>query len=332
MKLAPFPWFGGKSRAAPLVWSALGKVKNYVEPFAGSLASLLARPWEGERLVETINDKDAMLCNFWRAVAAEPETVAGWADWPVNETDLTARHVALVERIPAVTARLEAEADWHDAQLAGWWVWGCNAWLGSGWCSGTGPWIRDGDRLVKRTPGRGVNRQLPHLGDPGRGVNRQLPHLGTPGQGVNRQLPHLGTPGRGVAEWFTWLAERLRWVRVCCGDWRRVVQPSVLRCGDPCGVLLDPPYEQGTAGLYSAEVEGIATEAAEWAFANGDNPSLRIVLCGHVGQHEVPPGWEVEIWERSGGYEADGRKAEEFKECLWLSPHCHHSIAGPLFA
>lgn len=41
---APFPWFGGKSRAAPLVWSALGDVANYVEPFAGSLAVLLARP------------------------------------------------------------------------------------------------------------------------------------------------------------------------------------------------------------------------------------------------------------------------------------------------
>lgn len=38
---APFPWFGGKSRAAPLIWEALGDVRNYVEPFAGSLAVLL---------------------------------------------------------------------------------------------------------------------------------------------------------------------------------------------------------------------------------------------------------------------------------------------------
>lgn len=41
---APFPWFGGKSRAADLVWSRFGDVQNYVEPFAGSLAVLLARP------------------------------------------------------------------------------------------------------------------------------------------------------------------------------------------------------------------------------------------------------------------------------------------------
>jgi len=54
---APFPWFGGKSRAAARVWAALGDVPNYVEPFAGSLAVLLARPHEPR--VETVNDLDA---------------------------------------------------------------------------------------------------------------------------------------------------------------------------------------------------------------------------------------------------------------------------------
>ncbi len=41
---APFPWFGGKSRVAHLVWERFGDVGNYVEPFAGSLATLLGRP------------------------------------------------------------------------------------------------------------------------------------------------------------------------------------------------------------------------------------------------------------------------------------------------
>ena len=50
---APFPYFGGKSRIAHLVWERFGDVPNYVEPFAGSLAVLLGRPmvnlpiWEG---------------------------------------------------------------------------------------------------------------------------------------------------------------------------------------------------------------------------------------------------------------------------------------------
>jgi hypothetical protein len=49
---APFPWYGGKSRAAPLIWRAFGNVPNYVEPFAGSLAVLLARPHDPK--VETV--------------------------------------------------------------------------------------------------------------------------------------------------------------------------------------------------------------------------------------------------------------------------------------
>ena len=41
---APFPYFGGKRRAAPIIWAALGDPGGYVEPFAGSAAVLLARP------------------------------------------------------------------------------------------------------------------------------------------------------------------------------------------------------------------------------------------------------------------------------------------------
>ena len=71
---APFPWFGGKARAASLVWEALGDVANYVEPFAGSAAVLLARPHAGR--CETINDLDGMVSNFWRAVRSQPDAVA----------------------------------------------------------------------------------------------------------------------------------------------------------------------------------------------------------------------------------------------------------------
>lgn len=42
--VAPFPYFGGKRQVAAEVWARFGEVTNYVEPFAGSLAVLLARP------------------------------------------------------------------------------------------------------------------------------------------------------------------------------------------------------------------------------------------------------------------------------------------------
>lgn len=70
---APFPWFGGKSRAAHLVWDRFGNVPNYVEPFAGSLAVLLARPHEPA--IETVNDLDCFIANFWRAAKSDPEAV-----------------------------------------------------------------------------------------------------------------------------------------------------------------------------------------------------------------------------------------------------------------
>ena len=39
---APFPYYGGKARIALAVWRELGDVTVYAEPFAGSLAVLLA--------------------------------------------------------------------------------------------------------------------------------------------------------------------------------------------------------------------------------------------------------------------------------------------------
>ena len=63
----------------------------YVEPFAGSLACLLARP-DGPGQREIVCDLDGGISNFWRAVEAEPDLVAAWADYPTFHADLTARH------------------------------------------------------------------------------------------------------------------------------------------------------------------------------------------------------------------------------------------------
>ena len=60
---APFPYFGGKSRAASLVWERFGTVVNYVEPFFGSGAVLLACPEQQRPRVETVNDFNAHLAN-----------------------------------------------------------------------------------------------------------------------------------------------------------------------------------------------------------------------------------------------------------------------------
>ena len=112
---APFPWFGGKSRCAHLVWARFGCVPNYVEPFFGSGAVLLGRPHEAR--TETVNDKDCYLSNFWRAVQHDPESVAAYADWPVNEADLHARHRWLVEQ-HGFRERMMGDPDYFDARIA----------------------------------------------------------------------------------------------------------------------------------------------------------------------------------------------------------------------
>jgi hypothetical protein len=136
----------------------------------------------------TLNDLDGFIANFWRAVAADPDSVARFVDWPVNEIDLFARHVWLLKQEGALRAKLEADPDWFDAKIAGWWCWGACCWIGTGWCSGDGPhWIDEAGNRTRRQGG-GVAAKLPHLGNAGRGVNRKLPYLGgrNAGQGVHR--------------------------------------------------------------------------------------------------------------------------------------------------
>ena len=48
-------------------------------------------------LNESVNDLDGNIANWHRAVAADPNTVAFYASQPVNELDLTARHLWLVQ-------------------------------------------------------------------------------------------------------------------------------------------------------------------------------------------------------------------------------------------
>jgi len=117
---------------ASLIWRAFGDPVNFVEPFAGSLAVLLARPTAPR--VETVNDLDGYLTNFWRAVQAAPDEVSRWADWPVSELDLHARHRWLVGR-EDFRRRMRWDPEFYDAKIAGWWVWGISQWIGSGWCA-----------------------------------------------------------------------------------------------------------------------------------------------------------------------------------------------------
>ena len=337
---APFPYFGGKASVADMVWQALGDVPSYIEPFAGSAAVLLARPNDHAPVRETINDADGFVSNFWRAISRDPDAVAHHADYPVCERDLEARHYWLITEGAKRIAGLTADPDAFDAQVAGWWVWGACAWIGSGWCSGTGPWVVGED---------GGWRKLPHLGDAGRGINRKLPHLGDAGRGINRQLPHLGDAGRGesIRAWFCSLADRLRRVVVCSGDWKRLVNSETvmghnLSGSKIVGIFLDPPYgATRTANLYRVDSADVAADVAAWCLDNGADRRKRIVLAGYAADANEAlqaAGWHEreDIKKRNGaGYGnqtgADGNGKNRQRERLWLSPGCLAMDQGALF-
>ena len=284
---APFPWFGGKSRAASLVWARFGDVPNYVEPFAGSLAVLLARPTAPN--YETVNDKDFYLANFWRAVSIDPEAVAAAADWPVNEIDLHARHRWLLEQ-SSFREKMLADPEYYDAKIAGFWAWGVSAWIGHAWCERV-----DNPEKAKKS----------------------LPHLGT-GQGINTKR------ARDLSAYFLAIQSRLRRVRVACGDWSRVCGCASTINNGLTGVFLDPPYSVSRSQKYNEDAPGLSSEVREWALARGDDPKFRIALCGYEGEHDMPGSWECVPWKAHCGYGwrvGDGRQ-NRHRERIWFSPHC----------
>lgn len=413
---APFPYFGGKSRIADLVWERFGTVQNYVEPFFGSGAVLLCCPWPGH--TETVNDADGLLANFWRALQLDADAVAFYADWPVNEADLHARHRWLVDR-RSLVEELMSDPDWYDARAAGWWVWGISQWIGTGWCprlgatstqlpdlsgdsgaSGRGVHAKkpargltkDGElwkprphlgstgsegngthrgalaRQSKRPAigGRGhkssvggvhgqqLNRKMPYAGNAGRGGHRaqhlsqQLPELDhdrgdTAIVGLGQKMPFIASPspdrkqhGLGIHgithaaegalyDYFHALAARLRRVRVVCGDFERILGPSVTWRHGMTAVFLDPPYADAEHAISYSGGGNVWERVTAWCAANGDNTLLRIALCGYEGTWDAPAGWEAIKWRTSGGYgsQGNGRGRENARrEVVWFNKSC----------
>ena len=298
---ALFPYWGGKSVIAPLIWQRLGPVRHYLEPFAGSLAVLLARPHPPQ--VETINDRDGHLVNVYRALAQDPTTVAQWAEYPSSEVEVGARGDAVARARAGLTAQLFADHHFYDAELAGLWIYCQSTWIGSG---------------VARKEGL-----------------RPRPHTTHTGDGIHAKR-RRGTLQRLCHE----LQLRLRGVRMFCSDWAECLRDStLLGSGAPIGVMLDPPYAHHLRdeALYTIE-DNCAAAVREWAVSYGDNPKLRIALCGLPVEHVMPDTWTKVTWQARGGFsntKHTGRGSGETRqEVVWFSPHCLPAapVQGTLFA
>ena len=362
----PFPYYGGKGRWAPLVWERLGNPTVYVEPFAGSIAVLLARPG-GPGVREIVCDTDGHICNFWRAVQSDPDRVAKHCDWPTIHQDLTARHRYLVEWRERNAERLSEDPRWYDAEMAGWWVWGISIWIGGGWCE------RTGDRMphVKaRAGGQGVSKQVSRVpekrplisGHPGgKGVSRQSMRVREirpkvqptgGGQGVSKQRrceekrPYVNDRGGGhgvskqtAGGWhdvFRALQKRLENVVVLNRGWRSALTPTLLMHTETgpkpaVGVLMDPPYraDEGNrdARVYATESAlDAARDSYDWAVEHGGR--FRIAYCCREGDFDVPDGWTSAETSFNGVRDSERRAAH--RDQVMFSPACLDDAQGSL--
>ncbi len=74
----------------------------------------------------------------------------------------------------------------------------------------------------------------------------------------------------------------------------------------------------------------MSEQVAEWAVEHGDDPDLRIALCGYAGEHDMPPTWREYSWKAARGCAAEDNDNRE-RERIWFSPHCLAPAQGNLF-
>jgi len=283
---APFPWTGGKYWVADPVWEAVGAdVAHYVEPFGGSMAVLLARP--DRPRVETVNDIDHYLVNFWRASKIDPASVASHTINPVSEADLYARNAALIQTSDVFRQCVLNDPEFFDPKVAGWWVWGQST-------------------VIGRTFANDICKKMPSLLHAGvNSLGADIPSW------IERIAERLQAVRILCGDW-----------KRCLGPTALGLNKSPrIRTA---GVFLDPPYAKGDYKYAGTDPRTIWTEARQWAIDHGSEKHLRIVLAGYDDGDEMPEGWTAWRWTGHGGLgrKSAGANTNKHREVLWMSPHC----------
>jgi len=298
----PFTWFGGKRWITRFVWQQFGAdIENYIEPFAGGLAVLLARPVTDmnvfKRCAEMFNDKNSFLLNFWRTVQyGNIKKLVRYADFPSYEEEQLARRRFLMNRLTGLDENISRDHNFFDVEIAGLWLYVTRNWIGGG------------------------------ADDPAQSPDNKMPRKKISGWQGGSAEKHLAC-----------LQKRLKNATGFRGDWQRVVKSKTQTTSfKNTGVFLDPPY-RGTEEYYAGTGEGrlperssIADEVDNWALSKQrDHKKFRIAVCGY--QHNFKneeykaAGWHLQQWEARigmGSIKKDQFSREDKIEIIAFSPGC----------
>jgi len=180
---------------------------------------------------------------------------------------------------------------------------------------------------------------MPFIASPS--ADRKQHGQGVHGIRLSQQMPLLRSPGYGdgsgqtgihadrldgaLYDYFRSLAARLRRTRVVCGDFERILGPSVTWRHGMTAVFLDPPYADAEHAITYSGGGKVWERVTRWCEANGAHPQLRIALCGYADTWDAPKGWELIRWRTSGGYGSQGNargRENANREAIWFSPAC----------
>lgn len=304
-----FTYFGNKQRIAPIVWPLFGETKVYSEPFCGCASMLLKSPYK--HTFEVINDADCYIVNAFRSVKYHPDEVKKHLYNPRFEMDLHAKHDYLVDhKINFSKEMYRADPKFCDPELAAWWIWGINLWIGSNWCS------------VNHTTKTKCS-QKPLAGNQGLLTLSKKPASRNQGLLTLSQKPLAGNRKDIIENMVHAVFVRLVDTTICYGDFERVLTPSYTTKFGTTAVFMDPPYAADEDVYEQNDCDGsVWDRARDWFIKNNENTLYRIVLCGEERQWPDSPDSVKKIfWNRGAGMNKD-RSVENRRECIWVSKHC----------
>ncbi len=147
--------------------------------------------------------------------------------------------------------------------------------------------------------------------------NNPIPRIADKGTGI-----HKTAHRHKIIPWLKEFSDRLRYVRVVCGEWYQV-------CGgdwqdynwSSVGIFFDPPYpNKNRDTVYTHDSRDTAEKVRQWCAERGARKNYRIVLAGYEEHEELLDlGWKTETWTALSGYSKNNNR---HRETLYYSPYC----------